>query len=334
MELSGLTASILISFGASFLFARFLLWFDRYEKEPFGLIAGVFLWGAIISGGSAFLINTMFGLGVYLFTGSEAATGLTSSILFAPFIEEILKGFAVLLVFFLARNHFDSILDGIVYAGVTALGFAATENAYYIYTYGFLETGWQGFWDLALIRIGLVGWQHPFYTAFFGIGLATARLNRSPLVKVGAPALGLFLAISAHALHNTLSSFFSGVGGMAFTTIVDWVGWLLMLLFIIIISRIERNDLQHYLQAEVALGTLTPEQYQTAISAVKVSQAKAKVLFTGQHRATSQLYRTAGRLAIKKKLLAKLGDDDDTAAQITQLRAQTQALSAALTHPN
>ncbi|MBG0785134.1 MAG: PrsW family intramembrane metalloprotease [Anaerolineaceae bacterium] len=330
MEISGIIAAILVSFGAAFLFARFLLWFDRYEKEPFWLVLGVFLWGALIAGGGAFLINTIFGLGVYLFTGSEAATGLASSILFAPFVEEILKGLAVLLVFFLARNHFDSILDGVVYAGVAALGFAATENAYYIYTYGFLEKGWSGFWDLALIRIGLVGWQHPFYTAFFGIGLATARVNRSAFVKGIAPVIGLFCSMAAHALHNFLASFFSGPGGMVFTTAVDWIGWLLMLVFIVIISRVERNELAVYLKDEVQLGTLTPTQYQVAISAVKISQAKTQALFKGRYRLTNLLYRTTGRLAIKKKLLQRLGNEKDNAAQVESLRRQILILREAL----
>ena len=48
----------------------------------------------------------------------------------APIIEESLKGLAVLLVFLLFRKEFDSILDGIVYAAITALGFAATENSH------------------------------------------------------------------------------------------------------------------------------------------------------------------------------------------------------------
>lgn len=331
MTLSGITAAILISFGASFLFARFLLWFDRYEKEPFWLVLGVFLWGALIAGGGAFLINSIFGLGVYLFTGSEAATGLTSSILFAPIVEEILKGLAVLLVFLLARNHFDSVLDGIVYAGVAALGFAATENAFYIYTYGFLEEGWPGFWNLALVRIGLVGWQHPFYTAFFGIGLATARVNRSSFIKGFAPIIGLFLSMIAHALHNFFATFFTGVGGQAFASIVDWIGWLLMLVFIIIISRVERKDLAVYLQDEIEKSTLTPTQYQIAISAVSVSQAKTKAFFNGNYRATNLLYRTTGRLAIKKKLLHRLGNEKDNAAQVEKLRYQTKILSEALT---
>ena len=330
MAISGISAAILVSFGAAFIYARFLLWFDRYEKEPFWLVLGVFLWGAIIAGGSAFLINTVFGLGVYLFTGSEAATGLTSSILFAPFVEEILKGFTVLLVFFLARNHFDSILDGIVYAGVAALGFAATENAYYIYTYGFLEEGWSGFWNLALIRIGLVGWQHPFFTAFFGIGLATARVNRSPFVKGVAPVIGLFLSITTHALHNLLAGFLPGAGGRTFATILDWIGWLLMLVFIVAISRIEKRDLEIYLSDEVERGTLTPAQYQVAISAVSVSRVKTKALFNGNYRVTNLLYRTTGRLAVKKKLLERVGNEKDNAAQVEKLRGQVNILSEAL----
>ena len=41
-----------------------------------------------------------------------------------------------------------------------ALGFAATENAYYIFNMGYLVNGWQGITQLSVIRILLVGWQH------------------------------------------------------------------------------------------------------------------------------------------------------------------------------
>jgi hypothetical protein len=39
----------------------------------------------------------------------------------------------VLAVFLFFRNEFDSLLDGIVYGGITALGFAATENVLYLF---------------------------------------------------------------------------------------------------------------------------------------------------------------------------------------------------------
>jgi protease PrsW len=330
MEFWGLAASALVSFGMALVFAYLLHWFDRFEREPFLLLCGVFLWGAVVAAGSAFLVNTVLGLGVFLVTGSESASNLASSILIAPVLEEILKGFAVLLVFFLFRNQFDSLMDGILYAGIAALGFAATENAYYIFTYGFLESGWRGFWSLAAIRSILVGWQHPFYTAFFGIGLAVSRLNRSFFVKLTAPMIGLFLAISAHATHNLLSDLLPTVGPLPLSSVIDWIGWLAMLGFIFIVMRLEKRDIEHYLADEVAQGTLTEAQYRTAVSARKTNRERVSAIFTGQYRTVNRFYRTASRLAIKKKHLAKLGEERNNSEVIAALRTETRTLSADL----
>lgn len=330
MELWGLLASIAVSTTASLLFAFVLHWFDRYEKEPFPLLCAVFLWGAIIAAGGAFLINTILGLSVLIVTGSAAAFDLTSSALIAPVIEEILKGFAVLLVFFIFYNEFDSILDGIVYAGITALGFAATENAFYIFTYGFLEDGWQGFWELALIRLFVVGWQHPFFTAFFGIGLAVARLNRNKIIRLTAPFIGLFAAITAHAAHNILATLFTSASGMVFTTLLDWVGWFFMLVFILIVTRLERKDLEEYLKEEVAIGTLTEAQYRIAVSAFRVSLSRIKACFRGKHRITTRFYREAAELALKKKQLAQLGEERGNREAVEKYRMEVGELSKAL----
>ena len=257
MMLAGLLASIFFGVFPTLIFAAIVYWMDRYEKEPKILLGGVYVWGALVAAGGAFLINTMLGLGVYLFTGSEVATDLTTGSLIAPVVEESLKGLAVLIVFIFFYREFDSVMDGIVYAAVTALGFAATENAYYIYTHGFLKEGWSGLIVLVFIRVILVGWQHPFYTAFTGIGLAVSRLNRSPVIRLGAPVAGWFLAVSAHALHNTLASLLSGLTGLATGALVDWTGWLFMFLFILWANRRERLWMVEYLQEEVNLGTIT-----------------------------------------------------------------------------
>ena len=90
-----------------------------------------------------------------------------------------------------------------MYAGIVALGFAATENTLYIYRDGYLENGFAGLFSLAFIRVVLVGWQHPFYTAFIGIGLAITRLTRNPAVRLAALLTGLSLAIFLHSFHNT-----------------------------------------------------------------------------------------------------------------------------------
>src|SRR3989304_2770005 len=125
-----LLVSLIFGFAPMFLFAAFVYWLDRYEKEPHILLGATFFWGAAIAAGGAFLINTIFGIGIYLFTGSEAASEIGTASIIAPIVEEFLKGLAVAIVFFMFRKEFDSILDGIIYGGIAALGFAATENTF------------------------------------------------------------------------------------------------------------------------------------------------------------------------------------------------------------
>lgn len=322
----GVLVSILCGFIPMFAYAGFVYWLDRYEKEPKRLLIGVFLWGAVVASAGAFLINTFFGISVYSITGSERAADLTTSALSAPIVEETLKGFAVLLVFLLARQEFDSILDGIVYAAVTALGFAATENAYYIYTYGFAEKGWSGLSALAFVRIILVGWQHPFYTSFFGIGLAVARMNRGCLVKVAAPLAGLGLGVFTHAFHNTLASFLSGPG-MLFGFFIDWTGWLAMFIFILVLIKREKRWILEYLREEVSLGTLDNNQYLTAASTLRRFVAHFTALSSGNLRQTGRFYQLCAELAHKKRQYAILGDEKGNTAAITDLRAEITRLA-------
>lgn len=323
----GLIASVFIGYAAALLFAYILYWLDRYEKEPLPLLGGVFLWGAVVAAGSAFLINTLLGVGIYVFTGSDAATELATGSIVAPLVEEVLKGLAVLVVFLVFHNEFDSVLDGIIYAGVAALGFAATENIYYIYTYGFQENGWSGLASLAFIRVILVGWQHPFYTAFFGIGLAVARLNRSWLVRIGAPLLGLALAIFTHAFHNTLAAFTSGSEGMIAGTVFDWTGWLFMFIVVIWATRREQLNLKKYLAAEVQAGTISPAQFRTASSGWLQMFARFAALFKGRFRKTARFYQACGEYANKCRQYAGLGEEDGNLATIQKLRTELGRLA-------
>ncbi len=324
---SGLLLSFLIGFLSMLLFAWIIYWADRYEKEPVKLVVLVFLWGAIIAAGGAFLINTLSGLGVYLFTGSETATDLTVSGLVAPMVEESLKGLAVFTIFLLFRGEFDTILDGIVYAAIAALGFAATENVYYIFTFGFAENGVKGLMWLAFLRVVMVGWQHPFYTAFTGIGLAASRLSRNGFVKVTAPVAGWVIAVITHAIHNTLASLVSGLWGMATTAVFDWTGWFLMFLFIIWAVYRERHWIVNQLREEVSLGIITLQQYQTACSAWSQSLARLRSLFQGNYQQTSRFYQLTAKLAYRKQQRATLGEESGNSSSIQQMQAELSKLS-------
>jgi protease PrsW len=325
--LTGILLSLFFGFVPMLVFAYIIYWLDRYEKEPKLLLLGVFTWGAVVAAGAAFFINTALGMGVYLFTESEFATEFTTSTIFAPVVEEFLKGAAVLAVFLIFRHEFDSILDGIVYAAITALGFAATENSYYILTYGYLEEGFSGLFRLAFVRVILVGWQHPFYSAFFGIGLAVARLYRSSLVKITAPLASLTLSIFTHSFHNTMAGMIGGGFGFAATLMVDWSGWLFMFLFILWALYREQMYLVTHLREEVALGVLSSQQYSTACSAWSQTYARLTSMFTGRYSQTRRFYRLAGELAHKKHQHSTLGEEAGNTAVIARLRAELSDLS-------
>ena len=321
-----LLVSIFFGFVPMFLFAGFVYWLDRYEKEPVALLGAAFLWGVLVAGGGAYLINTVLGMGVYILTGSEGVTEFTTGALIAPVVEESLKGLAVLAVFVLFRKEFDSVLDGIIYAGITALGFAAIENVHYIYEFGYLDKGWPGLWRLVFIRVVVVGWQHPFYTAFTGIGLALARMNRTILVKLLAGAGGFSVAVFTHAFHNTFGALIGGPEGLILGTIVDWAGWLFMLAFIIWLIAHERNILKRQLHEEVVSGLISPAQYRTALS-LSQTRARLRALNSGGYLTTSRFYQVCGELAHKKEQLAKLGDEQGNHAAVQNLRAELAGLA-------
>jgi RsiW-degrading membrane proteinase PrsW (M82 family) len=323
----GLLASLFFGFVPMLIFAGFINWLDRYEKEPRLLLGAVFTWGAVVAAGAAFVINTVLGISIYAITGSETAAELTSGSIIAPIVEESLKGFAVLLVFLIARHEFDSVLDGMVYAGITALGFAATENTYYIYTYGYQEGGWSGLFTLVFVRVILVGWQHPAYTALIGIGLAVARANRSWAVKIAAPLLGWAAAIFTHALHNTIASFASGAGALI-GFFVDWSGWFLLFIFVVVMILREKMWLGEYLKDEVSLGTLTSPQYEAACSATKNFLAGLTVFGSPKYQRTRRFYQLCAELAHKKRQLSRFGEEGGNSVIIGRLRSELAQLSS------
>jgi len=322
-------AAFFLSFIPALIYVGMVYWLDRYEKEPKILVGVVFLWGAIVAAGAAYVLNTVLGVGIYAITANEVLTDIATGSVIAPFTEEILKGLAVLIVFLIFYKEFDSVLDGIIYAGVVALGFAATENVLYLYERGFLEDGWDGLWFLFFLRVVFGAWNHATYTAFTGIGLAIARLNKGCLVKVIAPAAGLFMAMFVHGLHNTMAVFVEGLGGLFFVFVVDWLGWLFMIGIILWAISRERKWIKEYLKEEVANGLLTSKQFNVATSAFSRSMTTMNALFGGSYRDTRKFYQLATELAYKKYQLAKVGEARGIAPEmIEKLRGQVGALSS------
>ena len=323
----GFLLALLLSFIPALLCATLVYWLDRYEKEPRILLGAVFGWGAVIAVIGAvvaqgFLSGVMTAAG-----GSEAAADFAGMALFAPVTEESLKGIAVLLVFLVLRREFDSVLDGIVYAAVVALGFAATEDLFYLYG-EFTETGMEGLFSLFILRIVMGIWDHPFYTSFIGIGLALSRLSRSTVVRWLAPPIGWGIALGFHGLHNTLATLSEGTPALAgLMFLIDWSGWFFMSILIFVLIRREGRLVGAHLKEEMDSGRLSPSQYRTAASSWARMGARLRALFRGRAGVTRRFYQVCGELAHKKEQLARLGDEGCNTALVEQLRTELAGLS-------
>jgi len=326
--MSPLLLSAFIGVIPMFFYAWFLYHLDRYEKEPLPLIGAMFGWGALIAAGGAFVVNTATSRGILFLTRSDFATQLATSTLVAPVVEETLKGAAVLLIFLFFRSEFDSALDGIVYAGIAALGFGAVENIWYIHTFGFQANGYQGLLDVALIRVFVVGWQHPFYTAFTGLGFAFARQARAEIWRTAFPFLGWSFAVAFHLLHNLYAVLAANLGGDGRMNLFwDWSGYLGLLVLILLLIKREQHWMKTYLAPERDRGLITPDQYQTACSAWRQGLAALRALFQGNPRQVRRFYQVCGDLMHKLRQ-ASLHEDDPTITQESdRLRDELNSLS-------
>ncbi|MBU0705219.1 MAG: PrsW family intramembrane metalloprotease [Chloroflexi bacterium] len=314
------------------VYALVLWWFDRYEKEPLGLLVAAFLWGAVPAIIFSIIAQLVLDIPISYFV-APAASNLVGAVLVAPFTEEIFKGAAVLLLLLLFRREIDSPLDGIIYGGLVGFGFAAVENVFY-FADELTSSGLGGVIFLAILRAFVFGLNHALFTGLTGLGLALARISPNWLVKIGAPVAGLLAGMAAHAIHNASVSFGAELCWPCLVALAsDWGGALIMFAIIVWTSVRERHWITTYLAPEVEMGTLSQEDYDVICSYLERVAVRMNALFSGDLKRWWNLgryHRLATELAFNKRRLAHFPDEKDTQAHIVELRKQVAVLGSEL----
>ncbi|HEV7649313.1 MAG TPA: PrsW family intramembrane metalloprotease [Actinophytocola sp.] len=186
-----------------------LLWIDRWEPEPARLLWLAFGWGASVAAITALLINnTAEAVGDALLGHGKGDT--ISAVVSAPLFEEAAKGAFVLGILLWLRNELDGVIDGVVYAGFVAAGFAFTENIYYFgrafAEHGFGDTSTAGVVTAFILRGVLAPFCHPLFTAMIGIGVGISVRTPNRSLKILAPAGGYLAAVTLHAMWNAAAT--------------------------------------------------------------------------------------------------------------------------------
>lgn len=187
-----------------------LMWLDRYEPEPTVYLVICFLWGAFVAALAALGLNNGT---VAIFHALHLST-VGVGVVTAPIVEESMKALGPVLLLLvtvkLGRRTFNGKIDAIVLFGMSATGFAMSENILYLgragYAAGVTKGGVAGGVNqvigVFLLRVPLSGFAHPLFTSMTAIGVGTAVAATSRRVRRLAPVAGLLAAIALHASWN------------------------------------------------------------------------------------------------------------------------------------
>lgn len=162
---------------------------DKYEKEPKRLLLHNFLLGAIVSIFITLVLSVGFNVILPITEQKSVYQQFLKAFFVVGFTEELSK---YLIVLFYAQKHkeFNEPFDGIVYAVMVSMGFAATENILYV-----LEGGVS----TAILRAFTAVPAHATFGILMGYFMGKAKFSNN---KVVMNLAGLSLAILFHGAYD------------------------------------------------------------------------------------------------------------------------------------
>jgi protease PrsW len=231
-----------------------VLYLDRVEPEPPGLLVFVFVWGAGVAALIG-LIGTLAGSQLLttpaLRSGGFASASITAVIGVAA-LEETLKGVVLVGLLLMRPQEVDGISDGVVYGSMVGLGFALIENIYY-YTQA-THFGFSGVATTFMLR-GVVS---PVCQALFasligaGVAYAVTTRRRRGLWAVG---VGWAAAVALHAVWNAALA--AAVARLALTYAALAAIVVILLIAVVLDRRGMTGLILRYLPEYEATGIVT-----------------------------------------------------------------------------
>ncbi|MGJ6981444.1 PrsW family intramembrane metalloprotease [Aestuariimicrobium soli] len=192
------------------------LWFDRFRKNRIAMWLIALVWGACFSTWISIHVNSWAGELLSVQGNGDPSTGARPAVFVAPFVEEFSKATIVFALAVLVRYRIVSVMQSVCLAGLSAVGFAFTENILY-YARGYeyasrtIEAGdaEQALMSLVKLRGIYTSFGHPFFTTLIAIGILFGLRHRSKLVRILAPITGFLAGALGHMLFNGVASVMS-----------------------------------------------------------------------------------------------------------------------------
>ena len=186
---------------------------DRFRPARPSLWYLALGWGAAVSTALSMLINTWAAEHLAIEGNGDPASGARAAVFVAPFVEEATKATVLFFIAMALRHRMVTKMQAVALAGLSAAGFAFTENILYfsrviVYSSMNIEAGnpEDALSSIVFLRGVLTAFGHPLFTTFTAIGLIIAVRTRSKVVRVIAPLVGYLIAALLHMVFNFFAS--------------------------------------------------------------------------------------------------------------------------------
>ena len=182
---------------------------DKYEKEPKRILISSFLLGAFVS----VIITTILYVFFDYFLPLPNETSIWQQFIKAFFIVALIEEFSKYVVvryFAQPKKAFNEPFDGIVYAVMVSMGFAALENILYVTNGGY---------QVALLRAFTAVPAHATFAVLMGYFMGKAKFSNN---RIKLNLTGLFLAIVFHGTYDffLFIDFVPGIWTGAFASLI------------------------------------------------------------------------------------------------------------------
>lgn len=162
---------------------------DKYDKEPKRILLISFLLGAFVSVILSFILYKIFDVFLPLANDYNILQQFIKAFLVVGLIEELSK-FIIVRFYAQPKKEFNEPFDGIVYAVMVSMGFAAIENILYVS---------QGGYEVALTRAFTAVPAHATFAVLMGYYMGKAKFSKN---KFLLNLKGLSLAILFHGAYD------------------------------------------------------------------------------------------------------------------------------------
>ena len=209
---------LLLAIAPVFLIILYIYYKDKYDKEPKRLLFYSFLLGAIVS---IIVTTVLYIISDYTIpieiVGNKSVWQLFVKAFFIVALIEEFSKYIIVRYFAQPNKAFNEQFDGIVYAVMVSMGFAATENIMYVL---------QGGMQTALLRAFTAVPAHATFAVLMGFFMGKAKFSKN---RRRLNLLGLVLAILFHGAYDFFL-FLEFIPGI-------WIGAFISLFIGLMLSR-------------------------------------------------------------------------------------------------